>query len=100
MQLRPGTRLRSTVCATEIIVVRAPAGDVDLTCGGAPMAALEQPQERTGDVDPELASGTLLGKRYADEGLELLCTKPGEGSLGIGKRALVQKDAKALPASD
>ena len=43
-----------------------------------------------------------MGKRYADEesGIEVLCTKPGEGSLSLGDVALLQKDAKALPSSD
>ena len=31
-----GLRLRSQVCATEVIVVRG-AGDIDLRCGGQPM---------------------------------------------------------------
>ena len=46
--------------------------------------------------------GTKLGKRYVDEelGLELLCTKPGEGSLGVSGRALTLKGAKPLPSSD
>ena len=39
-ELKAGTRLRSNVCTTEAMVVAAPTGDVDLTCGGAPMAAI------------------------------------------------------------
>jgi hypothetical protein len=43
-----------------------------------------------------------MGKRYVSEAgdLELLCTKPGEGSLGIGESLLQPKDAKPLPSSD
>ena len=37
MQLKPGMRLRSVVCTSEVVVVRAPATAVDLACGGAPM---------------------------------------------------------------
>ena len=46
--------------------------------------------------------GTLMGKRYVDpeETLELLCTKPGAGSLGIGDTLLEIKESKPLPASD
>jgi hypothetical protein len=46
--------------------------------------------------------GTLLGKRYADEaiGLEVLCTKAGQGSLSVGDTALAVKEAKPLPSSD
>ena len=37
-----------------------------------------------------------------DEGgsLELLCTKPGEGSLALGDQLLSLKEAKPLPSSD
>ena len=34
--LKPGTRLRSVTCDTEVIVVRG-AGDADLRCGGEPI---------------------------------------------------------------
>jgi hypothetical protein len=101
VQLKPGTRLKSAVCTTEVIVVRAPKDDVDLRCGGQPMAPMG-PGGPAGSVDPTHASGTLLGKRYAaeDPGLELLCTKGGEGSLSLGEDAILQKDAKPLPSSD
>jgi hypothetical protein len=32
--LKPGTRLRSQVCSTEVIVVRPPTAEIQLTCGG------------------------------------------------------------------
>jgi hypothetical protein len=41
MQLRAGQRLKSTACDTEVVVVRAPDGDVDVRCGGEPMVALD-----------------------------------------------------------
>jgi hypothetical protein len=55
-----------------------------------------------GAVDSAHAEGTLLGKRYVNEAgdLELLCIKPGDGSLAVGAVALVLKEAKALPSSD
>ncbi len=42
------------------------------------------------------------GKRYADEevGIELLCTKAGQGSLWLNGVPMVLKQAKALPSSD
>jgi len=48
------------------------------------------------------ADGTLLGKRYVHEtsGLELLCTKPGTGSLSVGDDVLTTQQAKTLPSSD
>jgi hypothetical protein len=103
MELKAGTRLKSTVCTTEVIVVRAPAGDVDVRCGGEPMVVNDASAGGvTGSVNPTHADGTLLGKRYGDEelGIEILCTKPGEGSLSIGDVAVPVKGAKPLPSSD
>ncbi len=101
MELKPGTRLRSQTCSAEVIVVRPPDREVDLRCGGAALVPVgddvaEQP------VDPAHNGGTLLGKRYADQetGIELLCTKAGEGSLSLGDAPLLLKDAKPLPSSD
>jgi hypothetical protein len=102
MQLKPGTRLRSAVCSTEVVVVRAPATTVELECGGAPMIPSTNDRPAGASLDPARADGTLIGKRYVDDalGLELLCTKPGDGSLTIGGVALALKDAKPLPSSD
>lgn len=101
MELKPGTRLASTVCATEAIVVKASGEDVDVTCGGVAMGAPGDAKSDAGITDG-LGEGTMMGKRYVneDESVELLCTKPGDGSLGIGDTALALKDAKPLPASD
>jgi hypothetical protein len=102
MKLSPGTRLRSVVCDTQAMVIAAPATDVALTCGGAPMIALtDEPPEGVG-IAPDAKTGTLIGKRYVDESgdLELLCTKPGEGGLAADGRPLGLKEAKALPSSD
>jgi hypothetical protein len=118
MQLKPGTRLRSAVDSTEVVVVRAPVDTVELRCGGVPMlplapAASAAPGDATGgegeaaaasggEINAGFDGGTLVGKRYADDetGLELLCTKPGAGSLSVGERVLQPKGAKALPSSD
>ena len=53
-------------------------------------------------IEAGLDTGTAVGKRYADDdvGLEVLCTKAGEGSLASRRRALALKDAKPLPSSD
>jgi hypothetical protein len=100
MQLKAGSRLQSTACDTQVIVVRAPKDDVDLRCGGHPLAAAA-PSERA-TLDPNHSSGSAMGKRYADEGLglELLITKAGAGSLSIGDTPMQLKDAKPLPSSD
>ena len=102
MELRPGQKLRSAVCEAEVVVVRAPAGDVEVGCGGAPL--LEAAEEPAGGaaLDASLGDGPLLGKRYADDelGLELLCTRPGTGALTVDGRLLPLKGAKPLPSSD
>jgi hypothetical protein len=101
-QLRPGLRLRSTACDTEVIVVRPGSDPVDLRCGGAPMTA-EAGSEPKADLDPRHSAGSLLGKRYTtpeQAGLEVLVVKPGAGSLSDGDTPLVFKEAKPLPASD
>jgi hypothetical protein len=102
LELRVGLRLRSTVCDTEVVVVRAPTDAVDLTCGGAPMLPADEAGTPSGAPAADAADGTLLGKRYADETgtLELLCTKAGAGSLELDGSALPQKAAKPLPSSD
>lgn len=101
MEIRPGLRLRSAVCDTEVVVVRAGEGSVDLRCGGHPMVPVPGGETLVGLalVDD---SGTRLGKRYAHEasGLELLCTKAGAGGLSVGGEAVLMKAAKALPSSD
>ena len=101
-ELKPGKRLRSSVCATEVMIVAAPKGDVQLTCGGAAMAALEAPPPAAGTPSANAAGGTQLGKRYVNESgdLELLCTKPGQGSLACDGKPLAIKGAKPLPSSD
>ncbi|MDQ1488723.1 MAG: hypothetical protein QOJ23_1237 [Actinomycetota bacterium] len=101
MDLKAGTRLRSQACSAEVIVVRPPGRGIDLRCGGAPMIPMDGVVEQH-PLDAAQAAGTLLGKRYADpdSGLELLCTKAGEGSLVLDGAPLPQKDAKPLPSSD
>ncbi len=102
MLLRAGARLRSAVDTTEVIVVRAPEADVELGCGGSPMVPLGEEPPAGGSLDPALAGGTPIGKRFADEevGLEVLCTKAGEGTLTLAGAPLALKEAKPLPASD
>jgi hypothetical protein len=96
--MKPGTKLKSTVCDTEVMVIRGSGFVVE--CGGAPMAQ-ERPAQR-GTLEAGWDKGTQIGKRYVDVAgsIELLCVKPGQGSLSIGGVALLLKDAKPLPASD
>jgi hypothetical protein len=97
--LKAGSKLKSAVCDTEVLLVKVPADGV-LSCGGAQMVA-----ERTGEkgaINPAFAEGTKMGKRYTDASgtLEVLCIKPGAGSLALDGVALHLKDAKPLPSSD
>jgi hypothetical protein len=96
--MKPGTKLKSAVCDTEVMVIRG--SDVVVECGGAPMNE-GQPADNAA-MDPAFSDGTLIGKRYVDQAgtVELLCVKPGKGSLSIEGVALKTKDAKALPSSD
>ncbi|WP_405866811.1 hypothetical protein OG407_45610 [Streptomyces sp. NBC_01515] len=102
MRPRVGQMLASTVDTTAVIVVRCPDSELDITCGGAAMIEGTAQGAVTGTADPDLMGGSLLGKRYADEdlGLELLCTKQGQGTLAVNGVALPVKSAKPLPASD
>jgi hypothetical protein len=100
MNLTAGLRLRSQVCDTECIVVRAGRA-TDLRCGGHPMIPFGETPDDSLATDPRHAGGTQLGKRYVDaDGLEILVTKAGVGTLSIGSVPLEIKAAKALPASD
>jgi len=103
MKPRPGQALASPVDTTTVIVVRAPDLEVDITCAGVemwdPKAGGEPP---AGTTDPDQLTGSVLGKRYADDelGVELLCTKPGQGTIAVNGMPLAQKGPKPLPASD
>ena len=100
LTIKPGTRLYSAVCETQLIAVKAPADAVEITIGGAP--ALTEAAAVSGSVADGHGGGTLIGKRYVDEGdtIELLCTKAGDGLPAIDGAPLSIKDAKPLPASD
>ncbi|MBA2282247.1 MAG: hypothetical protein M3527_06265 [Actinomycetota bacterium] len=102
MELKAGSRWRSAVCDTEVVVVKPPGGEVVLECGGEPM--LPVGSERPDGATPAAGfdTGTPIGKRFAHEatGLELLATKGGAGTLAVDGVAVPLKDAKPLPASD
>lgn len=102
MSTKPGTRLFSSVCTTEMIVVKAPEGEVNLTIGGAPPVASIDERDGAGSVLEGHGGGAALGKRYVgrSDSIELLCTKPGDGVPAVDGDVLEIKSAKALPASD
>jgi hypothetical protein len=84
MTLKPGARLFSAVRSTEIIVVKAPSGEADITIGGAPPVA--SAAERKGGAVAAGHGGAAMGKRYVDDA----------GTIEV----LQLKEAKPLPASD
>ena len=67
MPLKSGQRLRSQVCTTEVIVVRIPADDLELSCGGSPMVELGTQVPEGGAPAAGLDGGTLLGKLYTTD---------------------------------
>lgn len=101
MQLKTGARLKSTVCDAEVMVISAPDDSAALTCGGAPMADATSDTEK-GAINEDHKLGVQIGKRYidAETKLEVLCIKPGEGSLALNGDTLLLKDSKKLPKSD
>lgn len=100
LALKPGLRLKSAVCSAEVMVVKG-AADASLTCGGAPMHPLGEAVGEAAASADEM-DGCLLGKRYvnSDQSLEVLCIKPGQGTLAADGEALAVKLAKKLPSSD
>ena len=98
--IKPGTRLKSVVCSGEAMVVKG--ADVTITCGGVPMVGQNEAADGGAEPDPEHMYECLIGKRYvnAEETVELLCVKAGEGSFGIDGQMLMGKETKKLPSSD
>jgi hypothetical protein len=100
--LKPGLRLKSCVCSAEIMVIRTPAMQADLRCGGVEMVGVSEAPPQDVQLDPGQAQGTLIGKRYIDaqDRVEVLCTQGGAGSLMLDGVVMTAKQAKALPSSD
>jgi hypothetical protein len=102
MELKPGSRWKSAVDDTEVVVVRSAQSGGVLECGGHPMIPHTEAKPAGLALAADRAEGTQPGKRYADDtaGLEVLATKGGKGSLSLDGRAISAKEAKKLPASD
>ncbi len=102
MRFATGARFRSAVDDTQVVVIRASAALIKVTCGGHPLVPIEDEPQPGLTILPGHDGGTVLGKRYADtdSGLELLCTKAGPSALFLENHPLPIKAAKSLPASD
>jgi hypothetical protein len=99
--LKLGSRWKSQVCTAEAVLVRAPQSAGAPQCGGEDML----PSGSTGETSaprPGFDTGCQIGKRYKSEaeGIEMLCVKAGQGTLGFNGIALTLVPSKQLPASD
>lgn len=101
VKFRAGQQLVSAVDSTAVIVIKAPAAECTVTCGGVVMADAGEPVTAA-EPDLSLMGGTQIGKRYVDDAdtIQLLCTKAGEGTLALDGKPLMIQAAKPLPASD
>ncbi len=102
MRLKAGLRYKSSVCEGQVVAVRAPSQDVELTCGGVPMVGVSEASLSAAALAAAEPGAAQIGKRYIDEitGLELLCSKASKGLLAVDGRAVTLKEAKQLPSSD
>lgn len=102
--LKPGSRWKSAVCSAEAVLIRVPKEGGVPQCGGVDMIPFEGTDgSPTGaQLTSGFDGGCALGKRYRSEtsGIELLCTKAGEGTLGFAGEVLRLVEAKKLPSSD
>lgn len=98
--MKNGSRFKSQVDDTQVIVVKWTDTFAELRCGGHPMVPIDAESAELALVDA-LADGTAMGKRYvAADGGEVLVTKAGRGTLAVAETPLTVKEAKPLPASD
>ena len=102
VKFRAGQQLVSAVDSTSVIVIKAPAAECTVTCGGIAMATVGGEPVTGAQPDPSLMGGTQIGKRYVDDAdtIQLLCTKAGQGTLALDGNPLQIQAAKPLPASD
>jgi hypothetical protein len=94
--------LLSTTSDVEVLVIRPPAGEVEVTCGGLPMIVAGGGRGDFAVPEDSAEVSTLIGKRYEDieSGMELLCAKGGAGALACDGQLMTLRAAKPLPASD
>ena len=80
-----GARLRSVTDSTEVVVVRVGSWRRRSAMWGHPMVPLGDGGDQA-QIEAGFDTGAEVGKRYADEeaGIEVLCTKAGQGTLCVG----------------
>lgn len=101
MRIRTGQAFVSAVDTTSVIVTKADAVEVVLTCGGVEMVP-KGSAPLAEEADPRHMGGTRLGKRYSNDSgtFEVLCVTGGDGAVAVDGVPLVVKEAKTLPSSD
>ena len=57
--MKPGTRLKSAACDTEVMVIRTAGGTIE--CGGAPMAE-DKPADLAA-LSPDHSNGSLIDRK-------------------------------------
>lgn len=102
LNIKPGARLFSAVCTTELMVVKTPKTELAITVGGVEPVLSAAGRDTSRGIADGHGGGCAIGKRYVDENgeLELLCSKAGPGVPAVNGVLLVLKDSKNLPASD
>jgi hypothetical protein len=102
MKLSVGQTLQSVADDTALVVVRCPAEELTVTCGGHEMVPKGEEGDRVPAASGAGGQGTLLGKRYTVDGVdvELLCVRAGGLPVEVNGTEVEQKTAKPLPASD
>lgn len=102
--IKPGTRLRSAVGTTEVVVVHVFDADAVIECAGQPMlsAGATRPAGVDGVDGADPQPEAVIGKRYGGPGsaVEVLCVKGGAGPLAVAGVPLPLRESKPLPASD
>ena len=79
MELKTGSKLRSQVGPTEAVVVKAPQGDVQITCGGHAMIAADQSPQDGLAIDAAADAGAIIRihpRRIISFGLENVDVDP------------------------
>src|SRR3546814_10396170 len=96
--MKVGQRLKSPVCTTNVVVVRA--AEVTLSCGGAPMVEKLE-GEPSGEVAAGLDGGTNLGNcsLHAASGLAVMCVAAGAVSVSVDCVVLELKAPMLMPPS-
>ena len=97
--MKPGTRLKSAACDTEVMVIRTGGGQIE--CGGAPMAdkpASGAKAAETGEIQTPKGRAKLVEMMLASPRLEAGMRAFFDDMLGFDELSTLAKDATVYPA--